>query len=123
MRVRLLTSVKDERGWHDPGKILDFEDDEARRLILKKAAEPLKEQIVDQDDEEVPEETLEELAEKLSKIDGINEEIAYRLIEAGYPTIQSVAEAVPEDLIKIKGIGKKTVVDIQESAEDLLSED
>jgi len=44
------------------------------------------------------------------------------LYEAGYKTVQQVAEADPEDLIRIKGIGKKNVEKIQDSAEELLEE-
>ena len=63
-----------------------------------------------------------EIAEELKMIDGVDEDLAYRLIEAGYVTVQSVAEAKPEDLIKIKGVGKRSVVKIQESADDLILE-
>jgi len=122
MRIKLLKSVKDSRGWHDPGTILDFDDDDARSLIRSKVAEEFVEEIVDENDKEISEEDLENLAKELCKINGINDEIAYRLIEAGFGTIQAIAEADPKDLIKIKGIGKKTVSDIQDSAEDLFDD-
>lgn len=120
MRIRLLVSVKDGDGWHNPGTILDRDDDEARRLILQKAAEVVEEKIVTEDDEEVSEGDLQKMAVELVEIDGVNDDLAYRLIEAGYGSVQSVAEAEPEDLIEIKGIGRTSVKKIQESASDII---
>ena len=129
MRIRLLNTVIDGSGEHAPGAIRDFPDDEANRLIMLRAAEPLSstvpssspsDDIYSSEDEEYTEEELIEMAEKLKEIDGVNEEIAYRLIEAGFHDIQSVAEANRDDLIAIKGIGKRNVGKIQESAEDLM---
>jgi len=129
MRIRLLNTVIDGSGEHAPGAIRDFPDDEANRLIMLRAAEPLSstvpssspsDDIYSSEDEEYTEEELIEMAEKLKEIDGVNEEIAYRLIEAGFHDIQSVAEANRDDLIVIKGIGKRNVGKIQESAEDLM---
>lgn len=129
MRIRLLNTVIDGSGEHAPGAIRDFPDDEANRLIMLRAAEPLSSTVpssspsddaYSSEDEEYTEEELIEMAEKLKEIDGVNEEIAYRLIEAGFHDIQSVAEANRDDLIVIKGIGKRSVGKIQESAEDLM---
>jgi len=129
MRIRLLNTVIDGSGEHAPGAIRDFPDDEANRLIMLRAAEPLSlvvpssspsDDADSSEDEEYSEDELKEMAEKLKEIDGVNEEIAYRLIEAGFHDIQSVAEANRDDLIEIKGIGKRNVGKIQESAEDLM---
>jgi len=131
MRVRLLKSVKDGSGWHEPGAIVDLSDEDANSLVRMKSAELLNSAIGDStpsdqadaeaesEGEEYTDEELKEIAEKLKEIDGVNEEIAYRLIESGFLTIQSVAEADRDDLIAIKGIGKKNVGKIQESAEDI----
>lgn len=129
MRIRLLNTVIDGSGEHAPGAVRDFPDDEANRLIMLRAAEPLSSAVLSSspsddadspEDEEYSEDELKEMAEKLKEIDGVNEEIAYRLIEAGFHDIQSVAEANRDDLIEIKGIGKRNVGKIQDSAEDLM---
>lgn len=126
MKIRLLVSVKIDKDWHEAGTIIDREDSFCGSLIRQKAAEVYEGKIMLTDpvnvDEEIEasEEDLTEMAEELCKIDGINSDLAYKLIEAGYGTIQSVAEAVPADLLAIKGIGKKTIKGIQESAEDLM---
>lgn len=126
MRVRLLRSVKVDKTWMEPGLVCDLEDEIAESLICQKAAELLEEPIMVADSEEdetgreATTEELAEMAEELTKIEGINTDLAYRLIEAGFATVQSVAEAFPEDLMKVKGIGKKSVSAIQESAEDII---
>jgi nucleotide-binding universal stress UspA family protein len=126
----LINTVIDGSGEHAPGAIRDFPDVEANRLIMLRAAEPLtsavpssspSEEADSSGEEEYSEEELREMAEKLKEIDGVNEEIAYRLIEAGFRDIQSIAEANSNDLIVIKGIGKRNVGKIQESAEDIWS--
>jgi len=132
MRVRVLHSIKDSSGWIQPGTIREFSDEEARRLFLLRAAEPIstpsdeKEMESDgasdeddSDEESYTDEELAALAEALFEIDGVNNDIAYRLIEAGFVDCESVAEADPSDLVKIKGIGNKNVGIIQESAEDV----
>jgi len=131
MRVRVLHTIIDGAGEHLPGAIRDFTDEEANRLIALRSAEPLVSSVADStpsdqvdaeaksEGESYTDEELKEIAEKLKEIDGVNEEIAYRLIESGFLTVQSVAEADRDDLIAIKGIGKKNVGKIQESAEDI----
>lgn len=131
MRVRLLTSVKDGSGWHEPGVIRDFSDEDARSLIRSKSAEAVSAipsniipsveiESVESEKDVYSDEELREMADALKQIDGVDEEIAYRLLEAGFHDVQSVAEAERDVLIAIKGIGKKNVTKIQESAEDLV---
>lgn len=122
MRVRLLTSVKDGSEWFAPGVVRDFSDADANRLIRLKAAESASIPAPSEEgnEDEIADDELQEYAADLMEIDGINDDLAYRLIEAGYKTVQSVAEADPSDLIEVKGIGKRSVGRIQESAEDLL---
>ena len=118
MRIQTLVTVYHDKVEYAPGTIVEMEDKAGRRLIRLKAAILAEDKI-----SEASTSALEEAVEELCKIDGIDEAVAYRLIEAGFESIQSVAEAVVEDLTAIKGIGSKTVVTIQESAEDLLPDD
>lgn len=118
MNIRLLRSVKHDGVWHDPGARLPMDDRQARTLIRKKAAESM-EDISSPED--IDEEEVSDAVEALMEIDGVNDELANRLIEAGFVTVEDVANADPDDLKKIKGIGKRTVVEIQESADDLVS--
>lgn len=124
MRIRILKSVKDSSGWIEPGAVRDFDDAEARRLIRLRAAEEYSLPSVpandgEEEEEEQSLETLQQKVDALKKIDGVHEDLAHRLIEAGFETVQSVADAHPEHLIEIKGIGVRSVGNIQESAEDL----
>lgn len=127
MKIRLLVSVKDGKTWYEPGTILERSSEEANALIVQRAAEALGDTPVLNPEEgkvasvtEASEEDLSEMAEELMKVDGITREIAYRLIEAGFQTVQAVAEARPEDLQEIKGLSKKKIATIQEAAEDLI---
>lgn len=127
MKIRLLVLVKDGKTWYEPGSILERSDEEANSLIFQRAAEALVDTPIINVAEgevasvkEVSEEDLSEMAEELMKVDGITREIAYRLIEVGFQTVQAVAEARPEDLQEIKGLSKKKIATIQESAEDLI---
>lgn len=127
MRIRMLTSVKDGSGWIQPGAVRDISDEEANRLIRLRAAEPVKvptpsedPEIVADEDEEYSEEELIAISDSLKEIDGVNEEISYRLIEEGFVSVESIVDAEPEDLIKIKGVGKRNVGKIQESAADIV---
>lgn len=126
MKIRLLVSVKDGKDWFEPGTILERSSEEANSLITQKAAEVLGDTpVLNQEGdvasvEETSEEVLTEMVEELMKVDGITREIAGRLIEAGFQTVQAVAEARVEDLQEIKGLSKKKISLIQESAEDLI---
>ena len=126
MKIRLLVSVKDGKIWYEPGTILERSSEEASSLIAQKAAEVIgDEPVLNTADDvvsvgEASEEDLSEMAEELMKVDGITRELAYRFIEAGFQTVQAVAEARVEDLQEIKGLSKKKIALIQGSAEDLI---
>lgn len=122
MRIRILKSVKHDSSWIEPGTIMDMEDKNARRLILNKAAEELTDSIVDENDDEVSDNELKVIVDKLIEIDGVNNELAYRLVEAGYGDLESIANAEVKELVKIKGIGAKNAKIIIDSAEELLDE-
>ena len=121
MKIQLKRSCKIEGVWRDPGSIVEIADQDANRLLTLKAAERLVE-VTTEDDVVTDDESLEAI-EELEKIDGVSSELAELLYEAGYKTIQQVAEAEPEDLIRLKGIGKKSVETIQDSAEELLEDE
>ena len=124
MRIRLLKTVIDGSGEKKPGVVCDFDDKEARRLIRLRAAEEYIPPSTPSDDEVsedgYTEEELRGMAGALCEINGVDDDIAYRLIEVGIVDVEAVANAELEDLIKIKGIGKRSVSKIQESAEDLV---
>ena len=50
----------------------------------------------------------------------MNDETAKNLVEAGFNTIQKVAEAAQEDLIALKGLGKKSAEKVQAAAEEMV---
>ena len=132
MRVRVIRSVKVDGSWISPGTIREFENTEAQRLIRLRAVEMLEitssvpvNEIAEDDsnDETYTDEELAIIAKDLCKIDGVTNDIAYRLIEYGYTDAMLVMEANATDLLKIKGIGNKNVNKIQESAEDVYDSD
>lgn len=117
--LELLVPVKHNGTEYAPGDVIEIEDKDANRLVLNKSAQVYKTPSSGSASEEEYEEVEVDLIEELSRIDGVNEDLAERLVEAGYESIQEVAEADPEELILIKGIGKKSVEGIQDSAEDI----
>jgi ERCC4-type nuclease len=124
MDIRLLRSMRDGKVWHNPGDVLEADEETAKYLIAKKAAVPLEaeEEVPDDTDEGLTTEEVNEIRESLNEIDGVNDVIADELIRAGYTSIKAVAEAEEKDLIAIRGIGKSTASKIQESAEELTEE-
>lgn len=119
MVIQLLRAVKHDGTEYAPGRKLDdktISDKDARTLIRKGAAIDISADAVEElDDDDVTLATAQ-----LIEIDGVNEDLAGKLINAGYASVEAVANANPDDLQKIKGIGKKNVTDIMESAESLL---
>jgi len=118
MIIQLTRSVKIGGEWKQPGSTIEVPDDDAKRLVVLKAATQIERSAEIHTDDE-----LEESFNDLEGIDGVSAELARTLHEAGYKTIQQVAEAEPEDLIRLKGIGRKTVETIQDSAQELLEEE
>jgi DNA uptake protein ComE-like DNA-binding protein len=53
-----------------------------------------------------PSSTKDEVIEAYSKVDGIDTELATKLYEAGYGSMNELKEAEPEDLVLIEGISK-----------------
>jgi len=119
MKIQLTKSVKISGSWRNPGSVVEIDNKEANRLLVLKACIELSDVLV----ADLPtDEEVEDSFNELETIDGVSTELAEMLYEAGYKTVQQVAEADPEDLIRIKGIGKKNVEKIQDSAEELLEE-
>jgi len=117
MIIQLNRPVKIGGAWKQPGSTLELEDGEAKRLVVLKAAvqvEPSENVSIDDD--------IEDALEELEGIESVSTELAELLHQAGYKTIQQVAEAEPEDLIRLKGIGPRSVETIQDSAQELLED-
>ncbi len=62
----------------------------------------------------------EESALSITDLPGVGEKAEGLLIKAGFKEIEDIANAKFEDLISIKGIGKKTAEKILESAKELM---
>ncbi|GAF98383.1 unnamed protein product [marine sediment metagenome] len=121
VKVQLTKPVKDGKEWKNPGAICDFAEDVARKLIRQHCATALvspSSDVASGGDGDGA--TDGDAVEKLTQIEGVNPDIASRLFEAGYKTVQDVEEARQKDLLAIKGIGRKNVSVIQESASDLM---
>ncbi len=70
---------------------------------------------------EEEEEAVEEIEVSLRDLSGIGEKIIEALVEAGYDSIESVAAATPEELSKIKGIGKIKASKMIEEAKQIIN--
>jgi N utilization substance protein A len=63
----------------------------------------------------------ERKAISLEELSGVGEKTAANLKEAGFKTIEDIAQANAKDLIKVKGIGKNKVEKLIEEAKKLMS--
>lgn len=66
-------------------------------------------------------EKTDNIPNDLMGIDKMTGEIACNLIEAGYKSIQSISEASPKELMKIKKIGRSLAIKFIDSASDLIT--
>ncbi len=64
----------------------------------------------------------QEVSLDLEEMSGVSEKVANALREAGFETIQSLAEADPEALLDVKGVGPKTVDSLLATAQATLDE-
>lgn len=135
MRIRLIKTMQNLTGVYKPGLILEIDDAEAEYLIRRKAAvkfevssEPevsteMKVDVEDSglvEDEEITEEELAEIREELKAINGVSAVIIDVLIDAGYQSLQIIADAKVDDLVALKGVGKSTALKIIASAQELI---
>lgn len=64
----------------------------------------------------------ETLVSTLCNVDGVNMNIAEKLIDKGFKSVENLAEADLDKLTEIKGIGEKLAETIQNSAVDILED-
>ena len=62
-----------------------------------------------------------EMLVPVGQLDGVGEKIRHRLIEADISSVQRLAEATPETLTKIEGLGEKTAETLIERAKEMVS--
>jgi len=140
--IKVLTRIIDGSGVHDKGTVLKYSAEEEARLIklgaavcVDKASSSEKETTQettqetpdngDSDEDSVEaevitEEEYREMLDDLCKVNGIDQAMAESLFDSGIETVEDLANALPESLTKIKGIGKATAPKIIESAKGLL---
>ncbi len=63
----------------------------------------------------VPEEVVE-----LTEVEGVGRTLAMRLYEAGFRSVEDLANASPSELMRVRGIGEKLARKIRESARELI---
>ncbi len=137
MNVTIVKSIKYNGKYLTIGETVDIDDEaEAKRFIAlgcasdpaaasESAAESTEVESQDQgptndDDDSEEMVTLEQVTEELSKIKGINEELAEALFDIDILSIQEVANAAKDVLVAIPGIGKNSAGKIIKSAKALL---
>ena len=124
MQVRLLKSMKDDKGWHKPGAVLEVTSEEAKFLLQKKAAvafEEIKTEVNEPENDEVDNQNVDSVEILMSVLE-VSEVIAEAMIEAGFDSIKKVAEAKQPHLVKVKGISGKSAVKLIEAAQLILEE-
>jgi len=151
VKLILLRPVIDGAGTHSIGSEYICDDKEAARLIRIEAAYklhpatrsievkmdqtnsveiPAEEDVPhadsedgDSEEEYMSEEEYAEVLKELQEIEGVNRSLAEKLVEAGFQSIEEVANASQEELVEVSGIGKKSVKNIITSAQELLSQE
>jgi len=132
MKIRTITAIKHNGAEVPIGSTLEVDESDREavkefdRLVRLKAAEVVESD--DPKDDNEPGETkikpghthLNSAIEELCELDGVESDIAQRLIDAGFTTVKDVYEADSAALVKIKGIGEKSCIKIQESAETII---
>ena len=119
MLVKLKVSVKVDGSWKNPGAVVPLPDDEAKRLFKLGAADRPSKIDMPANSNTYASEEIDEIISTLTEIDGISEKLVGDVIEAGYSSLQSIAEISVDELVKIKGIGENTAERIIESATEL----
>lgn len=130
MLIRLIRSMKNTTGSFLPGQILDLDDEEAKYLVLRKAAVEIdiadqpetnpEEDDTGEDENMLTEDEIAKIREEFKHIVGASDTIIDVLIEEGYQSLQSIANAEVDELIALKGIGKSTAIKIIDSANKLI---
>lgn len=119
MLVKLKVSAKVDGEWKNPGSLVELPADEAKRMFRLKAADRPSQVDLPANSNTYSAEEMDEMISALTEIDGISEKLVGDVIEAGYITVKSIAEASDADLVAIKGIGQSTALRMIESAEGL----
>jgi replicative superfamily II helicase len=150
VKLILLRPVTDGAGTHGIGSEYTCDEKEAARLIRLEAAYKLhpakrsnevngeqtnsdeisvKEDTlyagsedVDSEEEYMSEEEYAEILKELQAIEGVSSSLAEKLVEAGFQSIEAIANASQEELVEVSGIGKKSVRNIISSAQELLAQ-
>lgn len=130
MKIKTLTAIK-HNGANvpiDSTLTVDESDKSAvkefDRLVRLGAAEVVESADPKDSDELGGGEThLDQTVDKLCELEGVEADLAHKLIDAGFTTVKEVYEADPKDLEKIKGVGKKTAEKMQLSAEPIIEKD
>lgn len=151
VKLILLRPVTDGAGTHSIGSEYICDEKEAARLIRLEAAYklhpatrsnevkgeqtnsdeiPVTEDTLytgsedgDSEEEYMSEEEYAEILKELKAIEGVNYSLAEKLVEAGFQSIEEVANASQEELVEVSGIGKKSVSKIINSAQELLAQE
>jgi DNA-directed RNA polymerase alpha subunit len=136
VKIKLTGPVKIGKNWYDSGRVVKVNRSDAADIILNHVGEftdPedsfVKDDLKDlrinpsNPDANKRQKLREEIISELCNVDGISTEIAENLIDSGFTSINDVFNAEEEELIKIKGIGKKSAPKIIESAGDLAEEE
>lgn len=136
--IKVLTRIIDGSGVHDKDTVLKYSAEEEARLIklgaavyVDKASSSEKATTQKTPDngasdadsvegEVITEEEYQEMLDDLCKVNGIDQAMAESLFDSGIETVEDLANAIPESLTKIKGIGKATAPKIIKSAKGLL---
>ncbi len=113
--------------WQEKLKELDDKEDAPKGKASKKEkTKKKKEEAKEGAEEEAKEEAKEEApaakegAPRIADLPGVGEKVVTALQEAGFDTIEKIANANPDDLTEIKGLGKIKAAKVVKEAKKIL---
>jgi len=118
----MLDYIKELQKEYEEQKKVELERQEevkAEKESKKKKAKPEKKTKKEKEPEMVVPEEAPEAERPLEMIPGIGPKTAERLIEAGYNSVDDIANATVEKLAEIKGISEKSATEMIEKAKEL----
>lgn len=132
IKVKALMSIQDVRTLHLPGSIFFISKEDYDYLSGLKPPRVLRieedsiidelnnQEIIDNENYDDNIASEENKPDDLTLIEGCNVFVAQKLIDSGYKTILDLSIADPNELSKIKGIGKNKALTIVKNAQALI---
>ncbi len=125
MKVKVLKTIKYSGEYYHENDVVEVEEKYLNGLLSRGLVCKLEDNNIVEENVSDIEDDSDNLDEDngnddFCEINGINDDIAGALIDAGYKYYQDIVDASEKELTKISGIGKATAKTIKESASELV---